>query len=479
MVEDLDNNEFFSKNPIDNRYVVRKILGEGAIGRTYLAIDAHRFNELCVLKEFAPSGTGKIHLQKSQELFKQEAKILLQIQHPQIPKLLACFEWQKKLFLVQEYIHGKTYSQLLQERQQQGKAFVEAEVIRLAIELLPVLKYIHDRNIVHRDISPDNIIQPIDRPPVLIDFGVGKLMVFADEEESLKSISPKSLTGTMSFVGKIGYAPYEQISMGVCSPKSDLYALGVTSIVLLTGKQPAILIDRSSLEWQWRLYTDVSDDFANIINKLLAYQPKNRYQSSQELFNDLQKLIPSQKTIVYLEESPPIQEFILPTTEFSLADPSAEYGNFPTELQQPEINLSSFSIEELSSIEPPFEEPRSPRLQEDRAFLKERKSPYEGKPHQPAPLQSQPQQPINQELDSNPDLTIPIGQPHLSSHRLDPKFLEDLQDKLAYYIGPMAILVLEEELDRVPTPSPQELVKMLAQEIPDYQQAQEFIAYFN
>jgi serine/threonine protein kinase len=460
MVEDLSNNEFFSKNPIDNRYFVRKILGEGAIGRTYLAIDGHRFNEPCVLKEFAPSGTGKIHIQKSQELFKQEAKILLQLQHPQIPKLLACFEWQNKLFLVQEYIHGKTYSQLLYERQQQGRVFVEAEVIRLSIELLPVLQYIHDRNIVHRDISPDNIIQPIDRPPILIDFGVGKLMVFADEEESAKSISPRSLTGTMSFVGKIGYAPYEQISMGVCSPSSDLYALGVTSIVLLTGKQPPALIDRSSLEWQWRLYTHVSDEFANVVDKLLAYQPKYRYRSAQDLFNDLQKLIPSQQTIVYLEESPQPQEFFLPTTEFSLSDTSAEYGEPPTDVQPPEIKLSSFAIEELSSFEPPLEESQF-------------------HPQQSHPQQSHPQQSIDREPDPTPNLSIPIEPFHAPPHQLDPKFLEDLQDKLAYYIGPMAILVLEEQLDLDPNLSARELVKVLASEIPDYEQSREFIAYFS
>ena len=108
---------------INDRYLIQKVLGQGGLGRTYLTLDTHRFNEPCVLKEFAPSGTGEYELQKSRDLFRREAKILHQIKHPQIPKFLACFEGRDQLFIVQEYVDGKTYSELLQERQKKGQSF--------------------------------------------------------------------------------------------------------------------------------------------------------------------------------------------------------------------------------------------------------------------------------------------------------------------------------------------------------------------
>ncbi len=160
---------------IDNRYIIQKLLGQGGLGRTYLAFDTRRFNEACVLKEFAPIGTGENGLEKSRNLFKREAKILHQLQHPQIPRFLACFEGDGRLFLVQEYVDGKTYSRLLGEFQHQGRTFSEEEVTQWLKNLLPVLEYVHQHNIIHRDISPDNIMLPDGKDmPVLIDFGVGK-----------------------------------------------------------------------------------------------------------------------------------------------------------------------------------------------------------------------------------------------------------------------------------------------------------------
>ncbi len=97
------------------------------------------------------------------------------------------------------------------------------------------------------------------------------------------------LTHTPTLVGKIGYAPWEQLPLGKCFPCSDLYSLGVTAIVLLTGKQPNQLIDYS-LKWQWRDYTQVSDAFAQFIDQLIAYSPEQRYQSAQEALAALNSL---------------------------------------------------------------------------------------------------------------------------------------------------------------------------------------------
>jgi len=296
---------------INDRYLIQKVLGQGGLGRTYLTLDTHRFNEPCVLKEFAPSGTGEYELQKSRDLFRREAKILHQIKHPQIPKFLACFEGRDQLFLVQEYVNGKTYSELLEERQKKGQSFSETEIIQWLKSLLLILDYIHECGIIHRDISPDNVMLPNDHDlPLLIDFGVGKQVINPDQlnlkEEDHSDAG--SFVGKMSFVGKIGYAPREQISMGRCSPSCDLYALGVTAVVLLTGKNPTLLLDQYSLEWRWHSYCQVSDSFTQILDQLLADQPQHRYQVAKEVLADLQQLEQPEATIISHPAHPPEAE---------------------------------------------------------------------------------------------------------------------------------------------------------------------------
>ncbi len=267
---------------ISNHYLIRRVLGQGGFGRTYLASDLHCFNKYCVLKEFLPNLIEESYQQKSRDLFEREAKILYQINHPQIPKFQACFEDKGRMFLVQEYVEGKTYSALLKERiSQQNKAFDETEIIQWLKDILPVLDYIHQHNIIHRDISPDNIIQDSGKNlPVLIDFGVGKQSIE-------QSNSNSSYARQKSVVGKLGYAPAEQICLGQCFPSSDLYALGVTAVVLLTGKAPEVLLDRYSLEWQWQNYISVSPTLAEVLNKMLADKPKHRYHCAIDVLNAL------------------------------------------------------------------------------------------------------------------------------------------------------------------------------------------------
>ncbi|MGD1804004.1 protein kinase domain-containing protein [Dapis sp. BLCC M126] len=261
---------------LQNRYRVISILGQGGFSRTYLAEDTGRFNERCALKEFIPQQTNANTVAKSQELFSREAAILYQIQHPQIPKFRATFEENQRLFLLQDYVEGKTYRTILQERQVTNSLFSEAEVLTFFGQMLPVLAHIHNFGIIHRDISPDNIIRrESDQMPVLIDFGVVK-------EIATKVQSP-DLTVPLTNVGKFGYAPWEQIQLGRATANSDLYALAVTIVVLLTGKEPQELIDKTTLTWNWQRWVAVSPELAEILNKMLSRQPGDRYQSVTEV----------------------------------------------------------------------------------------------------------------------------------------------------------------------------------------------------
>ncbi|MFB2936675.1 GUN4 domain-containing protein [Aerosakkonemataceae cyanobacterium BLCC-F154] len=265
-----------------NRFRVLQLLGEGGFGRTYEAIDTHKMNDACVIKQFVPQVEGTAALEKATELFKQEAKRLFDLgEHPQIPRLIAYFEDNKRLYLVQEFIQGQN---LLQELHQQG-AFSEKKITQLLHELLPVLQFVHERGVIHRDIKPENIMRRQDGKLMLIDFGVSKQVTG----------TVLSKLGTM--VGTSGYAPMEQMR-GQVFPASDLYSLGVTCLRLLTNCLPDIydnLYDALNRSWLWKKYlpstNNVSNQLEQVLDKLIQDSVKERYQSAQEVLKDLESNI--------------------------------------------------------------------------------------------------------------------------------------------------------------------------------------------
>lgn len=261
---------------LQSRYRVIKLLGQGGFGRTYLVEDLGRFNEHCALKEFVPQQGADHFSTKASELFQREAAILYQIQHPQIPNFRATFEQDQRLFLIQDYVDGVTYRELLNQRQSQGMAFSESEVRQFLQQMLPVLAHIHAKGIIHRDISPDNIMQRRqDHLPVLIDFGVVKEVV-------TRLQMPETATQATT-VGKLGYAPSEQMQSGRAYPSSDLYSLAVSAVVLLTGREPQELFDDINLNWRWQQYVTVSPGLAQVLDRAMSYRPGDRYQSVSEM----------------------------------------------------------------------------------------------------------------------------------------------------------------------------------------------------
>jgi serine/threonine protein kinase len=275
---------------LQQRYRILKSIGEGGFGRTYLATDQSRFGEQCAVKELCMSARSRSRLSKAREFFQQEAALLYQLQHPQIPRFWATFEERDRMFLVQDFVPGRTYEQLLSERAVYNQTFTEAEVWRFLLQVLPVLGYIHSQGVVHQDIAPDNIIlRESDLLPVLIDFGVVKQLAnrLQGEQTTLATVN----------VGKPGYAPVEQLGSGYAYPNSDLYALAVTSLVLLTGRPAVDLFEGERINWAWRNWVSLSDGLANVLGKMLSYQPLDRYQSSVEVFQALQSIsIPTDRT---------------------------------------------------------------------------------------------------------------------------------------------------------------------------------------
>jgi serine/threonine-protein kinase len=271
---------------INNRYEIACILGQGGFGRTYLAIDRQKARQKCVLKEFAPQVTKSEDLQKAKELFEREARVLKKIRHPQIPSFHESIQVKigvkNFFFLVQDYIEGANYHQLFSQMYSQGKSLSEEEVINLLHNILPILSYIHSLDIVHRDISPDNLIlRQSDNLPILIDFGGVKQL------PAHQGFWQTHLNGSGTLLGKKGYAPEEQILQGKVFKNSDLYSLGVTALVLVTGKQPHILYDSYNGVWSWGKEIQLSPKLEGIFKKMLAYKPSDRYQTAEQVIKDL------------------------------------------------------------------------------------------------------------------------------------------------------------------------------------------------
>ena len=277
-----------------SRYRILHQLGHGGFSRTYLAEDINRFNEHCVLKEFAPQLKGTFALEKAQELFEREAGVLYRLKHPQIPQFQQLFRHKYQdeghLFLVQDYVEGSTYHALLNQRLESDNKFSEAEVKQLLTQVLPILEYIHSMGVIHRDISPDNLIlREGDELPVLIDFGCIKEVEIKTQSQIREMIPNACISLIGTALGKTGYAPPEQIERGIVYAHSDLYALAATIVVLLTGKEPQQLIDLDGYRWQWE-EVSLSPKLEWILNTMLAPNPSDRFGSAAEVSKTLQDI---------------------------------------------------------------------------------------------------------------------------------------------------------------------------------------------
>jgi serine/threonine-protein kinase len=269
-----------------DHYLPIKLLARGGFGAAFLAIDRDTPTiKKCVVKQFQPSSNlTEEALKKAKILFEQEAKILEEIgnEHKQIPNLFAEYtvtvqslqsgQQDKFFYLVQEYIDGQT---LEEELVQEGK-FSEIGVKQILTEILPILTFIHDRGIIHRDIKPSNIMRRHDGRLFLLDFGAVKQVTNTPANSS-------SSTGIYS----MGFAPPEQMAGNQVFPSTDLYALAVTVITLLTGQEASKLFDAYTNQWQWRSQISINPRLADILDKMLLPAANQRFQSSQEVLEAL------------------------------------------------------------------------------------------------------------------------------------------------------------------------------------------------
>jgi serine/threonine protein kinase, bacterial len=264
-----------------DRYRVLGALGRGGFGATFLARDQSLPGyPPCVIKQLRPTTEVPNLLEMARDLFQREANILGKIgNHPQLPRLLDYFEMSREFYLVQEYVSGAT----LQKEVKHNGPFTETGVKQFLTEILPVVQYIHSHQIIHRDIKPANLIRrEQDKQLVMIDFGAVK------DKVAQPAVDPTDETALTAYaIGTPGYAPPEQMAMRPVYA-SDLYAIGVTCVYLLTGRSPKDLpYDPQTGELRWQEYAFVSDHFNKVLRKMLDISVHHRYQMAGDVLRDL------------------------------------------------------------------------------------------------------------------------------------------------------------------------------------------------
>jgi serine/threonine protein kinase len=259
-----------------DRYRVLKKLGQGGFGVTYLAQSATLPGEpYCVIKQLCPKSTNDLSLERAKVRFRREARVLANLgSHSQIPQLLDYFTTGDEFYLVQDYIHGET---LAQEVRRVGR-LTDAQVKYFLKEIIPVVRFIHRNRVIHRDIKPPNIIRSErDRRLVLIDFGAVREFL-SDIDDEAGGQSPAT-----QFVGTPGFAPPEQLALRPCYA-SDVYALGMTCLYLLTGRTPIEFEqDPQTGVIRWHHTVTVSPHLMKVIDKMLMPDAQDRYLSVDEL----------------------------------------------------------------------------------------------------------------------------------------------------------------------------------------------------
>ncbi len=267
---------------LHKRYLPLKKIGQGGFGSTFLAVDIGLpGNPTCVIKQLQPATNVPHVFNMAKELFEREAETLGKIgNHPQIPRLLDYFENRKQFYLVQEFVKGNN----LQQEVKQNGPFSEAGARQFLQEILPMIEFIHSQEVIHRDIKPANIIRrEQDKQLVLIDFGAVKNQINTEAAANLDGESAL----TSFAIGTPGFAPPEQMAMRPVYA-SDIYAIGITVIYLLTGKQPKDLGYNSTTgEMLWQEYVTISDHLTKVLSKMIEGSVRHRYKSAQEVLEGL------------------------------------------------------------------------------------------------------------------------------------------------------------------------------------------------
>ena len=321
------------------RYTIEGVLGQGGFGITYLGIDELHEKKVAI-KEFFPQGIvtrnieykdtvtvtfvgEKDNYEKGKERFLKEARTMAKFSKDEgIVKALDFFEINNTAYIVMEYLEGITLKQYLRENQR----IAPEDLIELLVPLIESLDEIHSQGMIHRDISPDNIMVLPDGRIKLMDFGAAR---------DYTEFGEKSL----SIVLKPGYAPPEQYQThGIQGPWTDIYALCATMYKCITGENPPDAIDRlvdDHLKKISAFGISVSPQIEKAIIKGMSVAANDRYQNVGDFCEDLYG--------GYEENSVPEAEESQSQVETELAEQSVEAK---ADILQEEVPQGKYSTTE-------------------------------------------------------------------------------------------------------------------------------------
>ncbi|MEG4111208.1 MULTISPECIES: bifunctional serine/threonine-protein kinase/ABC transporter substrate-binding protein [unclassified Microcoleus] len=280
------------------RYQIVSELGRGGFARTYTARDLDiPDNHLCVIKEIRQPSDPQL-LPEAQQRLEREVRSLRRLGgHSRIPQLFDSFQENDNFYLIQEYIEGHPLRQEFAPNTQ----WTQEQVVEFLQDILPVIAFVHEHNVIHRDITPSNLIRrDCDRQIVLIDFGAVKEISSLEITDSGNTISRTIYTQ--------GYSPAEQIA-GNPQFCSDIYSVGIVAIQALTGLSPAqdFLTDsrRGDIVWRYstpdRPMVQISAGMETILNRMVRYNFPDRYQSVADVLQAL-------NSIATLHPAPPLSQ---------------------------------------------------------------------------------------------------------------------------------------------------------------------------
>ena len=354
------------------KYKLTQVIGQGGFGITYkgvwftevkgslgamrtevpVCIKEYFFKDYCVRDPQSyivkvHSDTGKLLFHKFKEKLIKEAKILSEVHHPYIVNVLEVFEENNTAYIAMEYISGNS----LKDKLAKEGMLPEAEVLRYVHQIGEALQFVHQKNILHLDIKPSNILIDKDNNARLIDFGVSKRYDVGEQETST----------TMLTLSK-GFASIEQYdNEGIQSftPCPDIYSLGATMYNLLTGKIPTESILRATrlLIPPHELNPNISEKTEAVIMKAMEIIPANRYQSIAEMMAELDfsKESVSQGTNIQSVQNREKKDILT-------------HSNFQSDVD--DETIVNTPEEELTQLSPTRQEQLEPEIHKDKKKLK-------------------------------------------------------------------------------------------------------------
>ncbi len=279
---------------LDRRYRIIKVTDSSEVGKTYVAADTHRPGyPQCTVREMRLPGTSSQTPELVKIIFQRNAEIIEKLgKHDKIPELLAYFEENQSLYLIEEFIAGQPLSQELIP----GEPWSEDQVIALLSSILEVLVFIHDNGFIHRRIKPDRVIRrESDGKFVLVDFSLDKEI--NPELANCHLLAPTSPNSVKKPLGKKQdlaaqelYVPIEQ-SQGNPRYNSDIYALGTIAQLAVTGLSPTELsASNNKGQIPWRNRATCSAALADTIDRMVDSDCEERYQEAAEVLADLKQI---------------------------------------------------------------------------------------------------------------------------------------------------------------------------------------------